>query len=348
MVDGVRRGAVLQYLTAPRSTIVSAAHKFSMSRNSVAAIIAGVPRTDMRPRGGKKALTPKARAIRTRRQTVTRLIRKTKTERGRRLPASGSLRHVQYALYSVTGVRVSKSTLRRDLKASGFENRVRPKRPFDTKMQARRLSFAKEPRWGVAAILRRLVFSDEHWCTANDNSVRTQWVQSAEDLIPRVRQSRFNIPSVQLWGAIGVDFRSKPVFIEKTEDEDGVTRRMNAESYKRRCLQPHVPMLLRHNALFMQDGARCHTARSVTAYLDSKKVEYIKTWPAHSPDLNPIESFWAYLDRHLTEHYPPPADAAELKDQIRKAWDEIPQAKINAFVLGFGDRVKACLRRKGA
>ena len=96
------------------------------------------------------------------------------------------------------------------------------------------------------------------------------------------------------------------------------------------------------------DVARCHTARSVAAYLDSKKVEYIKSWPAHSPDLNPIESFWAYLDRHLTEHYPPPMNAAELKDQIRKAWDEIPQAKINAFVLGFGDRVKACLRRKGA
>src|SRR5271155_4385015 len=36
---------------------------------------------------------------------------------------------------------------------------------------------------------------------------------------------------------------------------------------------------------FMQDGAPCHTAKSVTAFLASENIPLLK-WPGNSPDMN--------------------------------------------------------------
>ncbi len=40
----------------------------------------------------------------------------------------------------------------------------------------------------------------------------------------------------------------------------------------------------------MQDGAPCHTAKTVVTWLDDCMVNYFKDWPGNSPDINPIEN----------------------------------------------------------
>ena len=54
----------------------------------------------------------------------------------------------------------------------------------------------------------------------------------------------------------------------------------------------------------MDDNARPHRSRAVTAYLQSEAVTSVP-WPAMSPDFNPIEHIWDMLGRRILAREPP-------------------------------------------
>ena len=101
-----------------------------------------------------------------------------------------------------------------------------------------------------------------------------------------------------------------------------------------------VPHLQKLGRVFMQDGARCHTANSVKYYLARKGIKNIEDWPAHSPDMNPIEELWGYLERLRSEQFGPARTVEELKRQLKVVWDLIPLKTINNFVASFEAKLK--------
>ena len=74
----------------------------------------------------------------------------------------------------------------------------------------------------------------------------------------------------------------------------------------------------------MDDNARPHRSRAVTAYLQREAVTAVP-WPALSPDLNPIEHIWDMLDRHIQ---------AQLEAALHLEWQQLSQQDIRRLLEG--------------
>lgn len=138
-----------------------------------------------------------------------------------------------------------------------------------------------------------------------------------------------------IWAAIGVGYRSRLHFIERTADEDGRRRGMDSTRYIR-LLSKELPRMPR-NTVFQQDGARSHTSKQTLDYLKRKGITVLENWAPYSPDLAPIENLWPILDRRISDKAPRTLD--ELKNAAITAWNEIPQSQVDNFVLSFEGRI---------
>ena len=97
--------------------------------------------------------------------------------------------------------------------------------------------------------------------------------------------------------------------------------------------------------VFQQDGAPCHTAKTVTTWLDDCQVPFIKDWPGNRPDLNPIENLWWIVKQDL-----PGKDVSsvpKLEAAIRDSWANIPLQTLRNLTLSLSRRLQVVKKGKG-
>ena len=123
-----------------------------------------------------------------------------------------------------------------------------------------------------------------------------------------------------IWGAIGWDYKSPLVFMEKEEGCKGV----NSRVYRDQVLEPIVfPLFdqLGTEYIFMEDGAKVHKGAARLAKLQHNIRGFNQ--PSSSPDLNVIEKVWRWIKEELKKLPFVPTSKEELCMEIQRLWDQV-------------------------
>jgi len=128
-------------------------------------------------------------------------------------------------------------------------------------------------------------------------------------------------------------------------------RKPNWWSVHQRRLQPVVFPHFDNNSLatrpvYMDDNARPHRSRAVTAYLQSKAVTYVP-WSTMSPNLNPIGHIWDMLGRRMHARIPPMQIIRQLEAALHWEWQQLSQQNIRRLTGRMRRSVEAVIQARG-
>ncbi|GFX29458.1 transposable element Tcb2 transposase [Trichonephila clavipes] len=92
----------------------------------------------------------------------------------------------------------------------------------------------------------------------------------------------------------------------------------------------------------MDDNARPHRTLAVEELLEREDINRMD-WPAHSPDLNPIEHVWDALERRIAARLHHPENTQQLKQMLIKEWVLLPKEMLHQLVLSMRRRCEATI-----
>lgn len=110
------------------------------------------------------------------------------------------------------------------------------------------------------------------------------------------------------------------------------------------CLKKSVLKLgLSRRYIFQPDNDPKHTCKLAQEYFKKKKIKILE-WPPQSPDLNPIEHLWSYLDRELP--FEQRKNKSEIFYLIRRKWEAISPDITQKLVSSMKRRLEAVIKAK--
>ena len=102
--------------------------------------------------------------------------------------------------------------------------------------------------------------------------------------------------------------------------------------------------------VFMQDGARSHTANETVRFLNQQRYLTLlqpNMWPPNSPDLNLVDyCVWSALEHNVYRRRRF-ENTIELKEAILQEWEALSQRVINNAINGFRSPVRLVIAENG-
>lgn len=237
---------------------------------------------------------------------------------------------------------ISARTVRRRLQEAGLHGCIARKKPHvSTKNIKKRLQFAKEHLNKPANFWKKVLWSDESKFNlfGSDGKVYVRRPLN-KSLDPRytIKTIKHGGGNVMVWGAFSW-YGVGPIH--------RIEGRMDQHQYKNileNVMEPFSFENMPITYIFQQDNDPKHTSRVVKQWFTDSKTN-ILSWPAQSPDLNPIENLWADVERGLKMKNPRNMD--EHFQNIKEVWQLIPPSRCRTLVESLPKRLADVIRYKG-
>ncbi|GFW21351.1 transposable element Tcb2 transposase [Trichonephila clavipes] len=216
--------------------------------------------------------------------------------------------------------------------------------PLTPALRRRRSLWCREHRnwrdneWG------RVLFTDESRFSLSSDSHRILiWRERGSRNHPSniIERDRYGGRGVLVWGGIMLGSLTDLHIFDAGS--------VNGTRYCNEILLPYVRLFrgaMGLQFLFMDDNAPCHRIVAAEQLLESEDIERMD-WPARSPDLNPIEHVWDFLERRLAARTLPPVMIRELRLALQDECASMPQQLIDTLILSMSRLCETCLAVRG-
>ena len=187
-----------------------------------------------------------------------------------------------------------------------------------------------------------VLFTDESKYNIYGSDGRTRvWRRpnTAYDPKNTIKSVKHGGGNVLVWGCIG----GKGV--GNLEIIDGIMDHRVYIDILKRNLRPSVTKIeLTDKYYFQQDNDPKHMAHNTRMYLAYNTPHMLNT-PPQSPDLNPIEQVWAYLEKNIRKHHI--SSRQTLIDALKEEWEKLDVNFLKKIVESMPKRLKAVIDNKG-
>lgn len=230
------------------------------------------------------------------------------------------------------GKDISHETVRKILKESGLKPHRHQKVPkLSEKQKKSRLAFAK--KYSKHDWSKTLFTDEKHFLLYPPPNSRNDVVWDEAGVSYQAEVVKHS-PTVRVWGGISQRGPTDLIEYHSTVDTEQYIDILEKA-------QPSITRLFGNRSFcFQQDGATAHTSKRTQDWIKKNFKHFIpkEDWPGNSPDLNPIENIWAYIEKEV--HAKPVRTVTQLRRRIFNAWGRLELSQLKPYIDSISDRLK--------